>query len=646
MRWRRAWLATLLALGGVLPPLARRWLFPAGSPDLDEVAYLSQADALARGHAYLPAATHGRYFRPFLSGVVGDRVVFKYEPVWPAVLAVARALTGTPAVALAIVGLLGVAGVLWAGRELSGRWTSRTTLAAGTIFVVSPFVVAQSATYLSYAFSAALGLLATSCTAAALRTRRWPAWTVAGGLFGILAFTRTFDAVLAAVPVGVWLVARALRRRLHWSEMLAMTAGAAPAIAGFFWFNWVALASPMRTIYSAAGPIDSFGFGRRASFVIKGKPVGVRYTPGLAASTLLHYAFALVRWLAGGVALIVAAVVGVVARRRALPVVLGVQVLIWPVGYFFWWGTANSVEFRLTRVLGPIYWFAMAGPLAVLGGAGIEAAVTRWRSARRAVARVAGVAVAALALVAVPANVAALRDARGSGLDRERAFAARRALRGPPSIVLTPPEFPGDPYVRAVVPADLDGSRRLVALDPGRPGDVFAILARFPNRVAYEERDGRAFNGLFGAATVRLVRLSVEGRSAVGVSLAARPPVLLSGARWVVTVDGSPRRVFGAAVPGTTLTVRLSAGRRTTVRSDGTVVISRGAAARLRIGVAYGSTRPERASRLEYEWRVQAARSGGPVRVVTPPAGRHHYVFPNGSDADATEDLGPVLRTG
>ena len=55
---------------------------PRRHPDLDEVAYQSQANALSDGHMRLSAATHDPFFRPFLSGLRDDHVVFKYQPVW------------------------------------------------------------------------------------------------------------------------------------------------------------------------------------------------------------------------------------------------------------------------------------------------------------------------------------------------------------------------------------------------------------------------------------------------------------------------------------------------------------------------------------------------------------------------------------
>ena len=63
---------------------------PHGTVDLDEVAYESQANAIAHHQLTLPVATHDPFFRPFLSGVRGDRIVFKYQPEWPALMAVAR----------------------------------------------------------------------------------------------------------------------------------------------------------------------------------------------------------------------------------------------------------------------------------------------------------------------------------------------------------------------------------------------------------------------------------------------------------------------------------------------------------------------------------------------------------------------------
>ena len=56
-------LSLIAALSTVLTALI---IFPDGTPDLDEVAYQSQANALSDGHMRLSAATHDPFFRPFL----------------------------------------------------------------------------------------------------------------------------------------------------------------------------------------------------------------------------------------------------------------------------------------------------------------------------------------------------------------------------------------------------------------------------------------------------------------------------------------------------------------------------------------------------------------------------------------------------
>src|SRR4051812_8287667 len=75
--------ATVLLAGAV-----RRWLLPLGSLNRDESVYVEFAELLRSGHLTLDAATH-LAFRPWASGIVDGRVVLKYAPPWPAVIAVA-----------------------------------------------------------------------------------------------------------------------------------------------------------------------------------------------------------------------------------------------------------------------------------------------------------------------------------------------------------------------------------------------------------------------------------------------------------------------------------------------------------------------------------------------------------------------------
>ena len=77
-------------------------LFPRYSLNRDDSVYVAMARMIGRGNLTLAAAEQD-FFRPWASGVVGDRLVLKYTPPWPAVLAFFDLVGGTPRVALALV---------------------------------------------------------------------------------------------------------------------------------------------------------------------------------------------------------------------------------------------------------------------------------------------------------------------------------------------------------------------------------------------------------------------------------------------------------------------------------------------------------------------------------------------------------------
>ena len=64
--------------------------------------------------------------------------------------------------------------------------------------------------------------------------------------------------------------------------------------------------------------------------------------------------------------------------KLILAVLVLAQGLIFPVGYFVWWGAANAWSYRLHDLLGPLYWFPLLATASVLGGAGIDR-LAAWR---------------------------------------------------------------------------------------------------------------------------------------------------------------------------------------------------------------------------------------------------------------------------
>jgi len=289
--WSRAAWLLLVVLAAVAPVVVASRAFPVGSPDRDDAGYLSQANALRAGHLTLSAADHDPFFLPFLSGVDGDRVVFKYQPAWPALIAASEAVTGTPKVALALTGAASALAVAALAFEVTRR--RRAALAAGFVFATSPWFLVQSGTYLAYPASTALLCGGTALVLRAARTGSSRLWVAAGAVMALGVFHRPYDAVLGLLPVAVWFVATrrrsgTVRRDVGWIAL-----GAAPFALLFFAYNRAVTGKFFTLAFSLVGPNDRFGFGLRSSLADPGEPGFYDFTPGEAWRTVLAFAASL-----------------------------------------------------------------------------------------------------------------------------------------------------------------------------------------------------------------------------------------------------------------------------------------------------------------------------------------------------------------
>src|SRR3954465_355042 len=145
-RWRVA-IAVLALAAFSASVVTSLWLFPLYSVNRDDSVYVAMARLLEHGHVTLPAAGQ-EFFRPWASAVRGDRVVLKYTPPWPSVLAAADLVTGTTRVGLGLTAAATVVVMaLFAGEVLRDRTAG---IVAGALLALSPVFVFQSATYLPY----------------------------------------------------------------------------------------------------------------------------------------------------------------------------------------------------------------------------------------------------------------------------------------------------------------------------------------------------------------------------------------------------------------------------------------------------------------------------------------------------------------
>jgi Dolichyl-phosphate-mannose-protein mannosyltransferase len=586
--------------------------FPRGAPDLDEAAYRAQAAAVSEGRLTLPR-NYDPSFRPFLSGVRAGKVVFKYQPEWPAIIAASERVFGSTLPLRFALSTLVVLAVYALTFELLRR-RAIATLAA-LLVALSPFVWVQGATLLGYQLSLVLGTLAGwMLVRATLRRER--IFAILGGVFsGLCVLHRPFDAVIMLAPIAGWAVWRAAKQHAIVSFVRDVGLGASPFVVLLILYNQAVMGRPWRMPFNVSGSLDRFGFGRRASFVVPHTGTGgqVNYTVGEALSTVWHTLFALPRFVAAAPIVAVAAVVIAVARRSQWQArLLTAMVLSVFVGYFFWWGTANAVHFGLYTTLGPFYHYPVIVPVAIL------AAWCLVEVARAPRLRLALVVLGVIWCIA--ASGLALRNARRAGQTQARAVAVADAPGR--RLVFEVPEFPNDPYLAIANRADLGGAR-VVALDVA--GERLRVLERFPNRDAYLVRVYRRLSDPFGPELHDRIRLHVLRAPEVEVDVAAN------------SSPSSPESTYlriGRSV-------RRSSARRGRFLLRASDLPSNGTTAIVSVGIA----RPDASfDHDEFkECRFEARVYADDIEVLTPCDGYQQYVFPDGKTATHPEDVSSVL---
>src|SRR5215207_2126359 len=395
-------LAALAVVAGVAAVTVSRWLFPLYSANRDDSVYVAMARLLQRGAATLPADHEP--FAPWASGVIGDRIVLKYTPPWPAVLAVGDGLVGTMRAGLFATAAGGVLAVHALALEV--LCDRRRALVAAALVVVSPLFVLQSATYLPYLFSLVLACTVTTLVLGGVRRRSNWRLVVAGALAGVAAFARPFDALLVVAPVVVGMVISHRRRLrdLAQSNGIPFLAGAVPVAVLGLTYNAITMGSPWRPPFSVTGVADAFGFGQRGVF--ESSTLSFDLGDGLAGTgACVRW---LVSWSAGGIVLVALALYGTVLALRdgrgTGRYVLASWWLVVPAGYLAFWGPwAMSSNWDGVQTLGPYYHLALLVPLVVFGAHGLVTLVAE----RRRLALAGIVAMVALTVMAVPDKVEA-----------------------------------------------------------------------------------------------------------------------------------------------------------------------------------------------------------------------------------------------
>jgi hypothetical protein len=600
-------------------------VFPYGTTDLDEVSYQTQANVLRDGHLDLDAARRVPFFVPFLSGVRADRVVFKYQPEWPALIATSDVLFGSSLPLRMLCSAAGVLAVGWLGWELTKE--QRVALLAAALALASPFTWVQGASLLGYQLSFVLGTGAAAALLRAARMRRMRAWIVVGVLVGLSALHRPFDTVLAVAPVLVYLACTMRKELAHLRGVLAMFVGAAPFAAVLLAYNAAVMGNPLRLAYGVTGPQDTFLFGWRASYLTPGTghAYELHYTFGRAWSTLGHDLGLMPRFVALAPLVLFCAGAAVWSRRKDPRSWLLVGMVVVVVGgYFFWWATANAELFGIDRGLGPFYDYAALAPLCVLGAWGLTS--VKWRTRWL-------VALAAFALIwGIGASWNVLSFARQEGRIRSNDVRLTEPASTQPTLVIVAPTDPGDPYLKYASDDRLD-SKRLVALDVA--GRRLELVSQYPNREPFLVREYRPFGNLFGPTVRDRVRLAVLRGDALTLRLLANVTPPREGSSYLRIGDRPPILASSGSGP---------------LRSSWTItpaMLPSGPTITVAVGVttaAPGQPAPHTMTQQWYECRFEVRDIAHEIELLAPCDGWNHYEFQNGRTALSNENVSNVLN--
>jgi len=142
--------------------------------------------------------------------------------------------------------------------------TPGAALGATLLVALAPLAMFMSGSHMSHV--TVLTCLVASALALAVVVRSEmprPGAAFSGGIaLGLAASIRPVDALAFALPAAAWYLARALRDRQRWQDVLASGAGVALPMALLMWVNWRTTGAPLRFGYNVMwGDARFFGFG-------------------------------------------------------------------------------------------------------------------------------------------------------------------------------------------------------------------------------------------------------------------------------------------------------------------------------------------------------------------------------------------------
>ena len=229
----------------------------------DEMAYVWEAEVIARGHLTLPTPPHPKSFLvPFVVDYQGQRFG-KYPLGWPLLLAVGVRF----GLRFLVNPLLAGVGV-WLTYRLGKHIFSEVVglLAAG-LTLTSPFFLMNSGSLLSHplglALSAGFALSWLNAFGNKRASKTWLNASLAGVSLGFLAITRPLTAIGVGLPFAVHGIILLIRGNKETRLQLFALGGIAITLGSIqLLWQYIATGDPFYNLYTLWWEYDKVGFGK------------------------------------------------------------------------------------------------------------------------------------------------------------------------------------------------------------------------------------------------------------------------------------------------------------------------------------------------------------------------------------------------
>jgi hypothetical protein len=227
---------------------------------VESIAYLFQAEILARGGLWVPAPVLPEFFQQAYVATTPDGRWFGVLPPGQSLLLAGGLLVGAPWLVGPVASALAVAVTIVVGRLAYG---APAGVVAGLLLLCSPFVLLLSGDMLAHPAGLLLSMLMVLAAVIALRGSHILGWPLAGVAMGGLVLTRPLAAVGIGVPLLLTLVfaSRGVRLKLLVLRAALFVLAAAPGVVYAGYSNEVLTGSVSIPPLSLWSDVDRMGFG-------------------------------------------------------------------------------------------------------------------------------------------------------------------------------------------------------------------------------------------------------------------------------------------------------------------------------------------------------------------------------------------------